>query len=312
MAVSDQSRRNPYFILGVDYGASVSAATAAFGKKSRKVRRDSDAEFSVEDLTWALSQVEQAATRKEQELGEWFYVPADPEPYEISATEGILLLPVQPLPRETGPFSERETADLRATVEADARESLFVRAAALAPPLALDLFLNPVNVAGTAPSMGQQVRARHEEASAALAERIKRTRNPQEILSLTETAGKAQYGLSKTLLLATAGNPSTGPDLLDRLARMPGQDPEVLEAIASNEACPIELLRYLTVNTTNSVRRVVASNKKAPKELRKLAKQLQKQKGGSSSSATPWVVVVIAVILGAVLLGLFLMAGVSP
>jgi len=306
----DQERRNPYFILGVDYGASVSAATAAFGKKSRKVRRDPEAVFSVEDLTWALSQVEQAAADKEQGLGEYFYVPADPEPYEISATEGILLLPVQPLSRETGPFPEREVDALRATVEADAREALFVRAAAIAPALALDMFGIPANVAGTAPSMAKAVRARHEEASAALAGQIRQSIDPKEILALIETAGQAKFGLSKTLLLATASNHSTDADLLDRLARMPGQDPEVLAAIASNPACPVNLLRYLTVNAPNSVRKVVATNKSAPKDLRKLAKQLMKQNGESTSVDTKWVVLA-TVVLAAVFVVLFVLAGTS-
>lgn len=290
--MSDQERRNPYFVLGVDYGASVSAATAAFGRKSRKVRRDPDAVFSVEDLTWALSQVEQAAASKEQDLGEHFYVPADPEPYAVSATEGILLLPVQPLPRETDPFPAREIDALRATIEADAREALFVRATAIAPQLALDLFGSPVNVAGTVPSMAQVVRAKHEEASAVMADRIKQSNDPHEILTLTETAGRARFGLSKPLLLAVADNPATGSDLLGRLARMPDQDEQVLAAVASNPACPEDLQRYLTVNGSNTVRKVIAANRNVSKDLRKLARQLQRQSGESSSSATKWVAVV--------------------
>jgi len=112
------------------------------------------------------------------------------------------------------------------------------------------------------------------------------------------------------LLLATASNHSTDADLLDRLARMPGQDPEVLAAIASNPACPVNLLRYLTVNAPNSVRKVVATNKSAPKDLRKLAKQLMKQNGESTSVDTKWVVLA-TVVLAAVFVVLFVLAGTS-
>ena len=56
----DDERRNPYFILGIDYGASRDAARKAAGAVSRRVKRDPDALYGIEDVTWALHAIEQA------------------------------------------------------------------------------------------------------------------------------------------------------------------------------------------------------------------------------------------------------------
>lgn len=78
--MSDDSRRNPYLILGVPFGSSASEATRAFAKRSRSARAGSGA-YSVEDLTWALHQVEHAEQNPHSTLSH-FRIPADPDAAE--------------------------------------------------------------------------------------------------------------------------------------------------------------------------------------------------------------------------------------
>lgn len=73
--------RHPHLILGIDHGASAEQAAAAFGRKAKRARRDPDAPFSIEDLTWALNQLEHG----EQDSADAFtqlQVPADPDAYQ--------------------------------------------------------------------------------------------------------------------------------------------------------------------------------------------------------------------------------------
>jgi hypothetical protein len=52
-------RRNPYVILGVPFGAAEQSARRGFAAASRRLRDGGDAAYSMDDLTWALHQVEQ-------------------------------------------------------------------------------------------------------------------------------------------------------------------------------------------------------------------------------------------------------------
>lgn len=118
--------RHPHLILGVDYGATAEEATLAFGKKAKRVRRDPDAPFTLEDLTWALNQLEHG---DEEPEGTFVHlrVPADPDAYdEFDATASR----VPGLPR-LAPHDPTIAASLQAIVHR--REHL---AAASNTPLA--------------------------------------------------------------------------------------------------------------------------------------------------------------------------------
>lgn len=95
-------RRNPYLILGLDFGASPEEAAAAFARISRHVKRNSDLAYSLEDVTWALHQIEQSATDHESEVT-LYRVPADPG---VFASPGNFDPGPQPLRRSTGPSDE--------------------------------------------------------------------------------------------------------------------------------------------------------------------------------------------------------------
>jgi len=67
--VTDRDRRNPYVMLGVPFGASDRDARSGFSRATRRLRQNHDAEYSQEDLTWALHQIEQLITHPEQAFG---------------------------------------------------------------------------------------------------------------------------------------------------------------------------------------------------------------------------------------------------
>jgi hypothetical protein len=110
-----RKRRNPYLILGVDFGADPAEATAAFARISRRLRREPDGMFSLEDATWALHEIEQAASDPGAVLG-IFRVPANPDVYEIPSSPGIVGLEPENLPRTTPPGSTDAVVTLQAQV----------------------------------------------------------------------------------------------------------------------------------------------------------------------------------------------------
>jgi hypothetical protein len=71
-------RRHPHVVLGIDVGAPADEARRAFARASRQLRRhDGTASaWTLEDLTWALHQVEQIHTDPEAGL-DLLRVPAD-------------------------------------------------------------------------------------------------------------------------------------------------------------------------------------------------------------------------------------------
>lgn len=93
-------RRNPYFILGLDYGASPEQARAAFARLSRRLRREPGAPYQLEDATWALHEIEHATdTGADLDV---YRVPANPDAYTYRPDRGVLALAPQHLPRRTG------------------------------------------------------------------------------------------------------------------------------------------------------------------------------------------------------------------
>jgi hypothetical protein len=115
MAADRRKRRNPYLILGIDFGAEPAEAAAAFARLSRRLRRKPDGMFSLEDATWALHEIEQSASDPEAALG-IFRVPANPDVYEIPSGAGLVGLEPQNLTRTTPPGSTDAVVTLQAQV----------------------------------------------------------------------------------------------------------------------------------------------------------------------------------------------------
>lgn len=102
--MNDESRRNPYLILGIPFGSPASEATKAFAKRSRAARAGSGP-YSVADLTWALHQVEHAEKNPHATLNH-YRLPADPGSLESLLTAGPTKS-TEPMPRRT---SKQESA----------------------------------------------------------------------------------------------------------------------------------------------------------------------------------------------------------
>jgi len=114
----DQDRRNPYLILGVDYGVDKKSASRSFARASRRIKRSTDTPYTVEDLTWALSEIE-GFDGNPQDVVSLFRVPADPGIFTPAAV-GLLNPPPVPLARRTAPGDE----DALALCERDAAQEL--------------------------------------------------------------------------------------------------------------------------------------------------------------------------------------------
>lgn len=104
------SQRNPYLILGVDFGASGDDARRAFAKAARRTRRQGGA-WAVEDLTWALHEIEELEENP-ADLVDVYRVPADPTAFEPGDGTGIY----KPAPVTIGRESAAPTADAVAAV----------------------------------------------------------------------------------------------------------------------------------------------------------------------------------------------------
>lgn len=96
--MEDIRARNPYLVLGLPFGAGRNAATSAFARRSREVRAGRLA-YSMDDLTWALHQIENLDD-DDSALLTWFRVPADPSAFELSGGSSLVPSP-EPLARTT-------------------------------------------------------------------------------------------------------------------------------------------------------------------------------------------------------------------
>ena len=118
--------RNPYLMLGVDYGTPPDKARRSFAKAAKRVRRATGSAITTADLTWALHQIESRDTDPFELVTE-FRVPADPEVYVTGGT-GLFAPSPRPLDRRT----ETTEADLD-TVRAGLADELSVLVAAAVP-----------------------------------------------------------------------------------------------------------------------------------------------------------------------------------
>jgi len=109
-------RRNPYFILGLDYGTTErDLINRGLSRASRRVRSQPSAPFDVTDCTWAADELTRAPTDPAADV-RTFRVPADPTVFE--RTTDIPVPPPRNLPRSTGP-SDQALTRLRAEILAD-------------------------------------------------------------------------------------------------------------------------------------------------------------------------------------------------
>jgi hypothetical protein len=91
--------RNPYLILGVDYGCSPDVARRSFARAARRVRRSGTDRVTTEDLTWALHEIQSEHADPLNEVST-FRVPADPQVFS-PAGEGVFAPAPVPLARRT-------------------------------------------------------------------------------------------------------------------------------------------------------------------------------------------------------------------
>ena len=71
-------QRNPYLLLGIPFGASREQANIAFARRTKALRRVGDRNANrdqLTDLTWALNQIDEAATDISFDV---YRIPADP------------------------------------------------------------------------------------------------------------------------------------------------------------------------------------------------------------------------------------------
>lgn len=119
--------RNPYLLLGVDYGCPPDAARKSFARAARRVRRAAVSHVTTEDLTWALNEI-QARTADPFDDVSTFRVPADPEVFTPAGDGLFAPAPVRLARRTT---TTRSDVDLLADGLADDVAELLTEALTL-------------------------------------------------------------------------------------------------------------------------------------------------------------------------------------
>lgn len=92
--------RNPYLLLGVDYGCPPDAARKSFARAARRIRRAPTSAVTTEDLTWALHEVQARESDPFDDVSV-FRVPADPEVFTPSGDGLFAPAPVRLARRTT-------------------------------------------------------------------------------------------------------------------------------------------------------------------------------------------------------------------
>ncbi len=104
-------RRNPYVILGIPFGADEAEARTGFARASRRLRREEDVRYAMEDLTWALHQIEQIIKAPAKAFNV-YRIPADPEATAINRP-GVFDPPPEPIRRDSNPATDEELRSLQ-------------------------------------------------------------------------------------------------------------------------------------------------------------------------------------------------------
>ena len=107
----NEDRRNPYLVLGLEYGSSVRDVSLAFARRSREVSQGRFSAYTTEDLTWALDQLERSHDDLEIDVS-IYRVPANPYLFgsgpEASSGSGFFDPAPVPIGRTTGPTDLEE------------------------------------------------------------------------------------------------------------------------------------------------------------------------------------------------------------
>jgi hypothetical protein len=91
--------RNPYLLLGVDYGCPPDQARRSFARAARRIRRAGSSAVTIEDLNWALHEIQNQKDDPFESVS-MFRVPANPDVF-VPVGEGLFAPPAVPLPRDT-------------------------------------------------------------------------------------------------------------------------------------------------------------------------------------------------------------------
>jgi hypothetical protein len=91
--------RNPYLLLGVDYGCPPDQARRSFARAARRIRRAGTSGITIEDLNWALHEIQNSSEDPFESVS-MFRVPANPDVF-VPAGEGLFAPPAVPLARAT-------------------------------------------------------------------------------------------------------------------------------------------------------------------------------------------------------------------
>jgi hypothetical protein len=101
--------RNPYVILGLSFGATADEAAVAFARKARGLRRVPGGAERLQDLTWALNQLQEKL--KDARLAiDVYRIPANPLAFRPGG-QGALRPPPERMERTSG-GSDHEWAAL--------------------------------------------------------------------------------------------------------------------------------------------------------------------------------------------------------
>lgn len=117
------TRKSPYLILGVPYGASKTDAARAFAKAARRIRRMMDPPYDFEDLNWALHAIEQRSDDPALSIDD-YRMPANESVYEIPDGEGLLNPPVKRYPRLTKPTDPETVERLKSLVRSQVAQRI--------------------------------------------------------------------------------------------------------------------------------------------------------------------------------------------
>lgn len=119
--------RNPYGMLGLPFGASREAASKAFARKARGLRRQAGSTQALTQLTWALNQVQEAIKDPRTAL-HLYRVPADPGSLDPDLP-GVLKPPPERMERTTDP-SDAEWAALLDMARQEAHRAVLAEVSA--------------------------------------------------------------------------------------------------------------------------------------------------------------------------------------
>jgi hypothetical protein len=115
-------------ILGIPFGADRATAERAYSQRSRLARKG-EFPFSVEDIIWAINQVEAHLDDPTTSTGT-YRVPAQPEALRRPSGHGLFRPPLLPMPRRTPPSTREELDAVLEEARKDALDQLLGRSAA--------------------------------------------------------------------------------------------------------------------------------------------------------------------------------------